>query len=474
MNTIQLVWKNISQQWGSTLLSIILTAFGVAILCSIYITSDSIEKQLTNNSKQVDLVVGAKGSPLQLILSALYHVDNPTGNILLSEADQLKGNPMIDMAVPISLGDNFKGHRIVGTDSTFLTMYELEIAEGRIWNKSYEIVLGSETANRNNLKLGDQVLGAHGLAENAHIHDEHPFTVVGILKPSGSIVDKLILSNLESVWDVHGIAHEEHNHDEHNHDHADHQEHNHDAHNHSNEEHDHAEHDHKHEHDHVHESSSASSATEPLTENKEETLVTEKPRENGFVKSIADDVMQNKGLEITALLIKYRTPAAIGVIPKMVNQSTSMQAASPALESARLFSLLGVGIDSLEILAYVIMLIAGLSVFISLYNALKDRQYDLAIMRAMGASQFKLFNLLIVEGLVITCIGGLLGLLLGHIGLYYIGTQTSQSGDFINAFNVYPMEWLILLVACLIGIIASILPALKAYQTTISTILGNK
>src|SRR5690606_31244178 len=78
MNTLQLVWKNISQQWASTVLSILLTAFGVAILTSLYITSDSFEKQMDNNSKQVDLVVGAKGSPLQLILSTLYHVDNPT------------------------------------------------------------------------------------------------------------------------------------------------------------------------------------------------------------------------------------------------------------------------------------------------------------------------------------------------------------------------------------------------------------
>ena len=95
MNILQLVWKNISQQWGSTLLSIILTAFGVAILLSIYITSDSFEKQLQNNSKQVDLVVGAKGSPLQLILSSLYHIDNPTGNIKLAEAKQFESNTFI-------------------------------------------------------------------------------------------------------------------------------------------------------------------------------------------------------------------------------------------------------------------------------------------------------------------------------------------------------------------------------------------
>ena len=202
--------------------------------------------------------------------------------------------------------------------------------------------------------------------------------------------------------------------------------------------------------------------------------MTERPRSDVFVKSIADDIVQDKGLEITALLVKFSSPAAIGVVPKLVNQSTSMQAASPALETARLFSLMGVGIDSLEILAYVIMIIAGLSVFISLYNALKDRKYDLAIMRTLGASKIKLFTMLIVEGLVITFIGGIVGLFIGHIGLYLISTQTSQSADFIHAFQIYSKEWLILLTACLIGVIASLIPAVKAYNTTISTILGNK
>ncbi len=463
MNTLQLVWKNISQQWGSTLLSIILTAFGVAILVSIYITSDTFEKQLDSNSKQVDLVVGAKGSPLQLILSALYHVDNPTGNIKLAEAEKLMQNPFIEKAVPISLGDNFKGHRIVGTDTSFIGLYEMQLAEGRLWDKSYEVVLGSETARKNKLKLGDKIHGAHGLAENAHIHEEHPFTVVGIMKPSGSIVDNLLLSNLESVWDIHGIGHEDHDHDhdhageEHDHDHADHSEHNHEGHSHDDHDHDHAS------HDHQHESTLA-----------EDSIVTERPKSDVFIKSIADDIVQDKSLEITALLIKFSSPAAIGVVPRLVNQSTSMQAASPALETARLFSLMGVGIDSLEILAYVIMIIAGLSVFISLYNALKDRKYDLAIMRTLGASKIKLFTMLIVEGLVITFIGGILGLVIGHIGLYFISTQTSQSADFIQAFQIYSKEWLILITACLIGVIASIIPAVKAYNTTISTILGNK
>src|SRR5690606_30978620 len=154
MNNFALVWKNITQQWGATLLSILLTAFGVAILLVIYISGDTFEKQLENNSKNVDLVIGAKGSPMQLILSSLYHVDNPTGNISLAEANKIAENPFVQQAVPISLGDNFKGHRIIGTDTSFMSMYELKLAEGRLWTKSFEIVLGAEVARKHQLKIG--------------------------------------------------------------------------------------------------------------------------------------------------------------------------------------------------------------------------------------------------------------------------------------------------------------------------------
>lgn len=465
MNTIQLVWKNLSRQFGSVFLSILLTAFGISILAVLSITGETFEKQLDNNSKNIDLVIGAKGSPLQLILSSVYHIDNPTGNIPLDELEPLRQNPLVQLAVPLSLGDNFKGHRIVGTDSSFLTIYDTKINEGRIWQKNFEVVIGEQVAKKHHFKLGDQINSSHGLSKDGHSHDEHPFTIVGILKQNNNVTDNLILTNLESVWDVHGIAH---------------------AHNDQEtpaqkeqreREEDRQETVKAHQHHHgedLPENSSVQTTTEEKEHHDHADHDHDHEEEGVFVKSIGADMVKQNGLEITAILVKYQSPAAIGILPKMIDQQTDMQAASPAMESTRLFSLLGVGIDSLAILAYVIMFIAGLSVFINLYNALKQRKYDLAIMRTLGASKGKLFNIVLLEGLTITIVGGLIGLLLAHLALYYISNQTSQSADFIEAFKLHPKELVFLLVACLIGILAALIPAIKAYKTSISGTLSNK
>lgn len=444
MNTIQLVWKNITRQLGATTLSILLTAFGVAILAVILHTASSFEKQLNSNSKNIDLVIGAKGSPLQLILSSVYHMDNPTGNIPYAEAEKIMQSPFISYAVPLSLGDNYKGHRIVGTNEDFLAIYETKVAEGTLFQKDFEVVIGAAVAKKLSLKIGAQLASSHGLSEEGHQHDSHPFTVVGILKANDNVTDQLILCNLNSVWKIHGLEgpahsnlHESHegSHHEGSHDES------HDA--------DYAETVAAHQHHHG--------------EEKEE-----------FVKSIADDMFGKNEVEITSLLVKYGSPAARSIIPKMVNEQSQLQAASPALESARLFNLLGVGIDSLTLLAYIIMTIAGLSVFISLYTALKERKYDLAIMRSLGASQIKLFSLILFEGILITFTGALVGLIFGHIVLYYISLQTMSGQTVIEALAFNKNEFLLIVTAVGIGVIAALLPAIKAFKTTISTILSNK
>src|SRR5690606_37236777 len=174
MNILQIAWKNMRQSPATSILGILLTAFGTGILCLLILTSHQFEEQRASNSRGIDLVVGAKGSPIQLILSSIYHMDNPTGNISLAEAQQLAANPMVKLAVPLSLGDNYRGHRIVGTDSTFLALYNLKLAEGRLWLEDFEAEIGAELAGKHDLDTDDKVDGSHGLSSDGHAHDHPP------------------------------------------------------------------------------------------------------------------------------------------------------------------------------------------------------------------------------------------------------------------------------------------------------------
>lgn len=415
MSPLKISWKSLWSKPLSAWLNIMLIAFGTGILTILLLASTQIEEKLNNNSKDIDLVVGAKGSPLQLILSSIYYIDFPTGNIPLKEANELSRSPFVKRATPLALGDNYNGVRIVGTDTNFVSLYSLKTQSGKFWNADFEATIGANVAKEQNLKVGDTFFGAHGLTEVKDVHDHHAYKVVGILTPQQNVTDNLILTNVASIWKMHDEGgHEEAGpaHGEPGHVHAD-------------DEHEHAE--------------------------EAESL---------------------EGKEITALLIQYRSPMSVAMFPRMVNQMTSLQSASPAMESTRLFSLIGVGVDTLQWFAVLIMLIAAISVFVNLYNSLKERNYDLAIMRTLGASRTKLFFIVILEGLLLTVAGTIVGLLLGHFVMELIGHYQESSQAKLTGKIFLNSELYLLLAGLAIGIFASIIPALQAYRSNISKILA--
>jgi putative ABC transport system permease protein len=179
--------------------------------------------------------------------------------------------------------------------------------------------------------------------------------------------------------------------------------------------------------------------------------------------------------EITALLIKFKNPMAMMQLPRHVNTNTNMQAALPAIEVNRLYQLLGVGFTTLQIIGALIMTIAAISVFISLLNSLKDRKYELALMRSLGASPFKLFSMVILESLLLCIIGYSAGIVLGRIGLLLMARLGEEQMQMSLTGNGFTMEevWL-LPVTLIIGLIAALIPAFQAYRTDISSVLRNE
>ena len=414
---LRLSWANLKADRLSTALSIMLLAIGVGMVAFVMVVSQQLTDRFNRDIRGIDMVVGAKGSPLQLILSAVYQMDSPTGNIPLSEVKRLQKHPLVKYSIPLAYGDSYQGYRIVGTEEKYLEHYDAQFATGNVWTKDFEAVIGSETAENLNLKLGDHFHGSHGLVDDMHVHEEEAYHVSGILKPTGTVVDRLILTNIGSVWHIHG-------------EHGDTEEaaHDHEGHYHG---------------DDVHE---------------------------GHAHEPEDD-----SREITALLIKFKNPMAMMQLPRHVNTNTNMQAALPAIEVNRLYQLLGVGFTTLQIIGALIMVIAAISVFISLLNSLKDRKYELALMRSLGASPFKLFSMVILESLLLCIIGYSAGIALGRIGLLLMARLGEEQMQMSLTGNGFTMEevWL-LPVTLIIGLIAALIPAFQAYRTDISSVLRNE
>jgi len=392
-------------------LNVLLLGLGVGTIVVLLLFSHQLEQRLERDARGIDLVVGAKGSPLQLILSSVYHVDIPTGNIPLQDAEKLKTNPLIKSTIPLALGDSFEGFRIVGTDHDYVALYEGQTAAGRLWQKPFEAVLGSEVVARTKLKVGDTFVGSHGIVEAGEKHEHSPYTIVGLLAPTGTVLDRLVLTSVESVWEVHGQGHHE-------------------------------------------------------DEDKDED---EHPGE----AHAKEQHVQPQ--EVTAVLVQYSSPMAAALLPRQINGQTALQAASPAFESARLLDIVGVGVETVQAFALILILCAALSVFIALYNALRERSYDLAVMRSLGASRGKLLAAMLIEGLILAALGAALGLILGHLMTEVLGASLSASQRMhITGRTFVPGELLLILLALVVGLVSALLPAVLAYRTDISRTLAQR
>lgn len=400
----KIAWKNTWFKPLNTFLSIVLLTASVSIISILILLQKQFEEKFSASMDNIDLVLGAKGSPLQLILSSIYQMDAPPGNILYTEAETWMNKPMVESAVPLAYGDNYLGYKIVGTTPNYINHFNLKITSGNIFAKDFEVVVGATIAQTIGLKIGDTFFGTHGDAEEGEVHDHHAYKVVGILEPSGKIADQLILSTVASVW-------------------------------------------HMHDHEHTHDTESV----------------------------VGQEAHPHEGKEITAVLLKLRNNMAKMTWQRIIPQNTQMQAASPVLEVNRLFALFGVGITALKYLAYGIMLISGISIFVALYNTLKERKYEFALLRITGATKMQLLWLVLLESIFLCVVGFILGIIFGRIGLYFISTSSQE--EFKLAFDPFEFLWKeegMLFVATLaVGIMAALIPAIKAYSLNISKTLAN-
>lgn len=393
MSWVYMAWRNLGLKKLQTTLSLILLAFGVGMVSLLMLSEKQLSDTFDRNIQDIDLVLGAKGSPLQLILANVYHVDAPTGNIRLVDAQKVIRHPYIEEGIPLAYGDNYRGFRIVGSTAAYLDHYSAALQEGRRMGAPFEVVIGQQVAETTGLKVGDTFFSAHGLQDETDVHTDKTFTVVGVLAESQSVIDQLLHCSIETIWAVH----------------------------------------------------------------------------DGHGETVAES-----DREITAVLLKKRNPLAVLTIPNVIRDS-NMQVALPAIEINRLTQNFGIGLNTLRSIALIIMLISFASIFISVYDNLLARKYELALLRTMGSGPSGVFLLLLLEGGLLSFGGAALGLVFSRVGLLVLAELVQDKFRYDwSSIGLLPSEWTLFGMAIFVGLIAAAIPGISALKIDISRTLSEK
>ncbi len=416
MSIWKVVLKSIAQRRLSSSLTSASIALGVAVVVAVLALKAQGREAFNQSAIGYDLVVGAKGSKLQLVLNTVYHLDQPTGIIPYALYERLGSDRRVKLAVPIAVGDTYRGHRLVGASDRLLAEFEVqpgqkfELAEGRNFafdekhlrhlmtaptdhkhegeGGAFEAVLGSAAAASTGLRVGSTFVARHG-GDTGEEHEEK-WTVVGALRPTGTPNDRAIFINLESFFHIKGHQ--------------------------------------------------------------------------------AEEVTRGK---ISAVLLKTRGDRAADDLAWEVNNGVEALAARPAPVMAELFELVGQVDVLLLAVACLVILVAAVSILVSIYNSMAERRRAIAIMRALGARRATVLAIVLYEAAALCLLGGVSGVVLGHLLTAVAGgVLLGAAGVRVSATAFQPAELAVLAGVVLLGALAGILPALKAYRTDIADGLG--
>lgn len=409
MSLWHIAWSYLWNRKLTTAMTILSVALGVGLISAVLTLREETKRRFEEEGSVFDIVVGAKGNPLQLVLSTVYFLDTPTGTIAYDDYTRLKAQEEVAGAFPVAMGDSYGEYRIIGTtpdlftyDWSNLRQNPYVLASGNLFAKPFEAVVGAMAAENTGLKIGDTFVGIHGLGVGGEAHENHPYTVVGILARSGTPNDRAIFCDIESVWVAHDHG------DEAGEDCGEHA----------------GDHDHGHDHE----------------------------------------------KQITAVMLKLHSPAMRFQFEDTVNTGYNAMATIPVNVVRRLYDqILGTAKAVLLAIGYLVVVISSISILIGLYMSILQRRRDLAIMRALGASRGEIFGSVIIEAFWVTMLGIGAGWCLGTGVCWVLGRYLVQRVGFgVSAISMTPDLVTAYSAVVLMGLVAGILPAWQAYRTNVA------
>ncbi|MDB5389189.1 MAG: hypothetical protein JWM11_4835 [Planctomycetaceae bacterium] len=465
MNLVTIAWKSIRQRALASSLTALSVALGVMLMVSVLVVHGIVNRVFSQSTSGYDLVVGAKGSPLQLVLNTIYHLGDPVENIPYLYYKQLKEDPAIEHAIPICMGDvTQKGNfRIIGTTSEFFLLpyhpnREFQV-RGHLLEDDFDAVIGSQVAKENGWDIGSQFQPVHG-ASDGHVHDEK-FTIVGILGPTGTPNDKGVFIDIDGFYQIAG--HEKPL--------------------------DEAQ---KKAKDFAEFERKKAEAAGVAPPELPDALPGEKPAPSAHdgaaeTKPAAKPdahaghdhaghhhhELPDEQKEVTAVLLKFEyVTLAIRTAAK-INGEPYAQAAQPFKE---IYWILNNVVGNIRwlliVMTVLILVVSGVGIFVSIYNSMADRRREIAVMRALGAQRSTVFWIIFCESVLLCAGGGLFGMLLGHgLVVFAAPLLEAKTGLLINPWAFE--QWELVLLPAMIGLasLIGIIPGMTAYRTDVAKAL---
>jgi putative ABC transport system permease protein len=460
MSFFQLIFKQIRQRSLSTILTTLSIALGVALAIAIMVLHRESRSVFGQTDFGYEVLVGVKGSGLQLVTNTVYNMDRSPGNIQFSVYERLKQDPFrrdIRLAIPIASGDSFEGLPIIGTTPQYFGYNDdgtradesrrfeyrpgrsLDIAQGKVLHVDrFDAVIGSDVSRRTGLKLGDTFQATHGFpqpGQQPDVHDEK-WTIVGVLAPTRTAADRALYIGLTSFYTIS--------------DHSDAELQRH----------------------------AARQAGVPFKAPPDEHAGHDHDHEKHFTiapdGTITLDSHLTEARELSAILVKTRGGFNAMSLIFNLNLQPDVMAVNPATVMRDFFgNFLELPVKVLLLISALVTIVAAISILTTIYNSVSARMTEIAILRALGATRTRIVMMITTEAAVVGLTGGVIGFVMGHglagVGSFYLA---QQFGEGIAWTKVTDVEVLYILGVVAIAFIAGLFPALKAYQSNVATHLS--
>lgn len=426
MNLLTIAWKSNRQRMLSSCLTALSIALGVALMVTILVINGVVSRMFSQTASGFHLIVGAKGSPMQLVLNTIFFVDRPIQNLPYSEYIRFRDHSHVAFAVPFALGDTTTDgrYRIVGTLPKFFRHEyvpdkQFEFAEGENMRDAFDAIVGARVASDYGWHVGRKFPIAHG-GNLDDIHDEQ-FKVAGVLKPTGTPIDRAVFIHFNGFYQIPGHL-----------------------------------------------------KPEDEARRKLKAFGQEVPQSRANPLD-ADEVEADTKVpiiqkEVTAILVRMKALTLVPMMIGAVNERPLTQAANPVEQISRLMrTFIGSARMALLVMTTLIILVSGVGIFVSIYNSMSERRKEIAIMRALGASRTAVFSIIITESVLLCLGGGICGLLFGHLLVLIAGPIVEKRSDlYLNPWSFEIQELYLLPGLLVLAVFVGLLPALTAYRNDVA------